>query len=255
MEGRDFDKSFGSDTLGSMIIAESVAIQFHEKNLIGKTIGADSSFRGWRIVGIFPDFHLYSMEEEIEPLTLTLDRKAPLNYCFIKTTAQNPVATMEEIKKAMDVLEPGLEFTGTFVDDNISNWYQQEKIMSLLFSIAASIAILLSCSGLLAMILLVIQQRIKEIGVRKVLGASVQNLFFLISKDFVQLVLIAIIIATPIAWFTMSKWLQDFPYRIQIQWWMFALVAITAIIIAILSISINTIRAAMKNPVESLRTE
>lgn len=255
LEGRDFDKSFGSDTLGSMIIAESVAIQFHEKNLIGKTIGADSSFRGWRIVGIFPDFHLYSMEEEIEPLTLTLDRKAPLNYCFIKTTAQNPVATMEEIKKAMDVLEPGLEFTGTFVDDNISNWYQQEKIMSLLFSIAASIAILLSCSGLLAMILLVIQQRIKEIGVRKVLGASVQNLFFLISKDFVQLVLIAIIIATPIAWFTMSKWLQDFPFRIQIQWWMFALVAITAIIFAILTISINTIRAAMKNPVESLRTE
>ena len=255
IEGRDFDKSFGSDTVNNIIISESVAKQMNEKNLIGKTIGADSSFLGWHIVGIFPDFHLYSMEEELEPLSLTLNKNEALNYCFIKTSSGNPVATMEAIRNIMDQLEPGQEFTGSFVDDNVSNWYQGEKSMSILFSIAATVAIILSCSGLLAMVLLVIQQRVKEIGVRKVLGASIQNISFLISKDFLSLVLLAVLIATPISWFTMNKWLQDFPYRIQIHAWMFALVGIVAIIISLLTISINTIRAASANPVDSLRSE
>jgi ABC-type antimicrobial peptide transport system permease subunit len=255
IEGRDFDKSFGSDTSHNIIISESVAKQFNEKNLIGKYIGADSNFSGWHVIGIFPDFHLYSMEEQLEPLSLTLDAKSALNYCFIKITSQNPVATMDIVKKEMSLLEPGQEFTGTFVDENISNWYQAEKSMSVLFSIAASVAILLSCSGLLAMVLLVIQQRIKEIGVRKVLGASVRNISLLISKDFLRLVGLAVLIATPISWFAMYKWLEDFPYRIQMQPWMFALVGFMALLIAMLTISANTIRAAMQNPVKSLRTE
>jgi putative ABC transport system permease protein len=255
LEGRDFDKTFGTDTLNNVIISESTAKQFHEKDLIGKIVGADSSFQGWRIIGIFPDFHLYSMEEDLDPLTLILDKSAALNYCFIKTTSQNPVATLASIKKIMDEIEPGQEFTGSFVDENINNWYQSEKTMSLLFSIAAAVAILLSCSGLLAMVLLIIQQRIKEIGVRKVLGASVRNISFLISREFVGLVSIAVLIATPISWFVMHKWLQDFPYRIQIQVWMFALVAIVAILIALMTISVNTLRAAMQNPVKNLRTE
>ncbi|HEX9512523.1 MAG TPA: FtsX-like permease family protein [Puia sp.] len=255
IEGRDFDQSFGADTLDNVVISQSVARQFNEKELIGKTVGADSGSRGWHIIGIFPDFHLYSMEEELEPLTLTLDKNAAINYCFIKTSAQNPLASMETIKKEMALLEPGQEFSGSFVDENIDNWYEVEKIMSLLFSIAAFIAIVLSCSGLLAMILLIIQQRVKEIGVRKVLGASVQNISLLISKNFLYLVLIAILISTPIAWYTMNKWLNDFPYRIQIQGWMFALVALAAFLISIATISITTIRAARQNPVKNLRTE
>ena len=255
IEGRDFDRAFGADTSNNIIISESVARQFNEPNLVGKTVGADSSFRGWRIVGIFPDFHLYSMEEALEPLSLTLDRNAPLNYCFIKTSSQNPVATLDAIKKEMEDMEPGQEFTATFVDENISNWYQAEKTMSLLFSIASIIAIVLSCLGLLAMVLLIIQHRIKEIGLRKVLGASVHNISLLISREFISLVLIAVLIATPISWFAMYKWLQDFPYRIQLQAWMFALVALAALIIALLTIAINTIRAASQNPVKCLRTD
>jgi putative ABC transport system permease protein len=255
LEGRDFDRSFGSDTSNNILISESVAKQMNEKNLVGKIIGADGNFKGWHIVGVFPDFHLYSMEEELEPLSLTLDRKAPINYCFIKTTTQNPVTGMNEIKKEMAALEPGQEFTGSFVDENISNWYQSEKSMSILFSIAAIVAIVLSCSGLLAMVLLMIQQRIKEIGVRKVLGASIQNISFLISKDFLRLVLLAVLIATPISWYIMHQWLEDFPYRIQMHAWMFALVGVAAMFIASLTISINSIRAASANPVESLRTE
>ncbi len=254
--GRDFDKSFPSDdTLFNVIVSESVAKQFGEKNLIGQQILVDSASPRWNIIGIFPDFHMYSMHEELEPLTLVMDKNAGISYCFIKVNAQNALATMETIKSEMALIEPGRDFKGSFVDENIKNWYAQERLMSILFSIAASIAIILSCMGLLAMVLLIIQQRVKEIGVRKVLGASVRNISILISKDFLLLVLIAVLIATPIAWFAMNKWLQDFPYRIQIQWWMFSLVALIALVIALMTISVNTVKAAMQNPVKSLRTE
>jgi putative ABC transport system permease protein len=127
--------------------------------------------------------------------------------------------------------------------------------MSVVFSIAAAVSIVLSCMGLLAMVLLVIQQRVKEIGVRKVLGASVKSISLLISKEFFVLVLIAIIISTPIAWLAMDAWLQDFPYRITVQWWMFGIVALAAVVVAILTIGANTIKAARQNPIKNLRTE
>jgi ABC-type antimicrobial peptide transport system permease subunit len=162
---------------------------------------------------------------------------------------------METIKKEMVLLEPGKDFRGSFVDENINNWYKQEQTMSLMFSIAAIIAIILSCTGLLAMVLLITQQRTKEIGVRKVLGATVQNISVLISKDFLRLVFIAVLIASPISWLMMNKWLQSFPYRTEMQWWMVALVALTAFMIALMTIATNTLRVAMRNPVNSLRTE
>ena len=255
LEGREFSRTFGTDTINNVVISESVAEQFHDKNLLGKTVGADSSSRGWHIVGIFQDFHLYTLEEKLEPLTLTIGKDAPLYYCFIKTASQNPVASMESVKKAMAILEPGQDFNASFVNENINNWYQSEKMMSVLFSIAAAVAIVLSCSGLLAMVLLIVQQRVKEIGVRKVLGASVQNISLLISKEFLFLVVVAILIATPLAWFVMNQWLNGFPYRIHIQLWMFVVVAFTALVIALLTIAVNTVRAAMQNPVTSLRSE
>ena len=255
LEGREFSRSFGTDTINSVVISQSVAEQFHDKDLVGKTVGADSSSRGWHIVGIFHDFHLYTMEEKLEPLTLTISKDAPLYYGFVKTTSLNPVGSMESVKKAMAVIEPGQEFNASFVNENINNWYQAEKMMSVLFSIAAAVAIILSCSGLLAMVLLIVQQRVKEIGVRKVLGASVHSISLLISKEFLYLVVIAITIATPLAWIVMNQWLNGFPYRIHIQLWMFVLVALTALIIAMATIAVNTIRAAMQNPVNSLRAE
>jgi putative ABC transport system permease protein len=255
IEGRDFDRSFGTDTNQNVIITEGLAKQFKEKNLLGQEVFVDSSAAPWHIVGIIPDFYLYSVRNELQPLALVIQKNAGLNYCFIKTTGKNPVATMEAIKKEMKELEPGQEFKGSFIDENINNWYKQEQMMSILFSVAAGIAIILSCMGLLAMVLLIIQQRVKEIGVRKVLGASVKNISLLISKDFLQLVFIAVLIATPLAWFAMNQWLQSFAYRIEIHLWMFGLVALAALIIALLTISVNTIKAAMQNPVKSLRTE
>lgn len=255
LEGRDFESSFNADTLYNVLISETMAKQFGEKNIAGQHLLIDSAGPKWNVVGVFPDFHLYSLHEEKEPLTLVLDKKAGLNYCFFKTNGANPVAVMEAIKKEMAVLEPGQEFRGSFVDENINNWYMQERVMSVLFSIAACVAIVLSCLGLLAMVLLVIRQRVKEIGVRKVLGASVQHIAMLVSKEFLLLVSIAVIIATPIAWAAMNGWLQQFPYRIDIHIWMFLLVAALALLIAFFTISYNTVKAAMQNPVNSLRTE
>jgi putative ABC transport system permease protein len=253
--GRDFDKSFATDTMYNVVISESVAKQFGEKEVLGLQLNVDSTSPRWNIVGVIPDFHLYSMHEEIEPITLVIDKKAGLGYCLIRAAPQNLLATMEAVKREMNLLEPGREFRGSFVEENINNWYAQERLMSIMFSIAAGIAIILSCTGLLAMVLLIIQQRVKEIGVRKVLGASVRGISALIAKDFLLLVLIAVLIASPIAWMAMSKWLQGFPYRMEIHWWMFLLVAIAALTIALLTIGINTVKAAMQNPVKSLRTE
>jgi putative ABC transport system permease protein len=255
LAGRDFDRGFGTDTSNSVVISESVARQFTEKDLIGKTLGADSSGPGWHVIGVFPDFHLYTMEEAMEPLTLTLDARSPIPYCFVKTTGGDPLGAMQAIRSEMAVLEPGQDFNGSFVDENIDNWYTGARTMSLLFSIAAGIAIGLSCSGLLALVLLIVQQRRKEIGVRKVLGASVRSISLLISREFLWLVLLGVVIATPIAWLLMNKFLEHFAYRITITVWMFALVGAAAMGIALVTIGFNTIRAARQNPVRALRTE
>jgi putative ABC transport system permease protein len=255
LEGKDIDATAYNDTLQHVILTEGVAKQFKEKLIVGSTILIDSSAAPWLVEAIIPDFHLYSLREEKEPLTLILNKSSAVAYCFIKTNAQNKVAVMDAIKKEMALLEPGREFKGSFIDDNIQQLYKQEQIMSIVFSTAAGIAIALSCLGLLAMVLLMIQQRVKEIGVRKVLGANVSHISFLISKDFLSLVLIAVLIATPISWMAMNKWLQEFAYRIEIHWWMFVLVAVVALLIAALTIGYNTVKAAMQNPVKSLRTE
>jgi putative ABC transport system permease protein len=255
LAGRDFDKSFSGDSTYNVILSESAAKQFGEKDLVGKVLRLDSTSVPWHVIGIFPDFHMYSMREQMQPLTLNMNRNERLHYCFVKTSSQNLVAGMNAVKKEMAELEPGTEFRGSYVEENVNRWYEEEKAMSVMFSIAAGVSILLSCMGLLAMVLLIIQQRVKEIGVRKVLGASVQSISFLISKDFLLLVFISVLISTPVSWLIMNAWLEDFPYRIAIQLWMFALVAIAALIIAFLTIGANTIRAAKQNPIKSLRTE
>lgn len=255
IEGNDIDQSYASDSLPHVLLTESLAKQFNEQQIVGQKIVIDSGAPAWNIVAIIPDFHMYSMREAKEPIALMMSKSESLRYCFVKTNAQNKMAVMETLKKEMAILEPGREFKGSFMDENIDNWYKQEKMMSILLSIAAAIAIVLSCLGLLAMVLLIIQQRVKEIGVRKVLGAGVPHISYLISKEFLLLVLIAVVIATPISWLAMNKWLQSFAYRIDISIWMFLIVAAVALLFAFITICYNTVKAAVANPVKSLRTE
>ncbi|MBA3673886.1 MAG: FtsX-like permease family protein, partial [Chitinophagaceae bacterium] len=146
-------------------------------------------------------------------------------------------------------------FEYTFLDEHFDKIYKTELQLSRVINIAASLGIFIACLGILGLISIIIQQRVKEIGIRKVLGASVGNIVFLFSKGVLQLVFIALIIAFPVAWWAMNNWLQDFAYRISIQWWVFVVAAVISLLIALITISSQAIKAAMSNPVKSLRTE
>jgi ABC-type antimicrobial peptide transport system permease subunit len=188
-------------------------------------------------------------------LAITIKAQKSMNYILIRVNTSNPSATMDLIKQAYAQIEPGKDFKGSFVDENIERWYNNEKRLSQMFSIAALVAIVLSCMGLFGITLIVIGQRVKEIGVRKVLGASVASIATMVSKDFIRPVIVAIIIAMPVAWWIMNKWLQDFSYRISIDWEILMVTGFVALTIAILTVSFQSIKAARANPVKSLRTE
>jgi putative ABC transport system permease protein len=257
IEGRDFSSAYVSDSAHSVIITESVAKQLAEgkSSALGMAFFADSNMPKLHVVGIIPDFHLYSMHESKEPVTIRIEPTNNMNYALVRVNTTNPAATLDLIKKEYAQLEPGKDFKGSFVDENVDRWYSTEKRLSQMFSVAAIVAIVLSCMGLFGITLIVISQRVKEIGVRKVLGASVRGITVMVSKDFIRPVIIAIVIATPIAWWLMHTWLQDFSYRINIEWWIFAVTGLCAFIIALLTVSYQAIKAALANPVESLRTE
>lgn len=256
LEGRDFSSAYTSDSTYAVIITESMAKQLGKPPLVGRLINTDSTgTHGWQIIGIIPDFHLYSMHEETKPLTIALEGNAPIDYIFVKVNTQNPQATMEIIKKTYADLEPDAEFKGTYVDENVERWYKNEKRLATLFSVSSGIAILLSCMGLFGLALIIINQKVKEIGVRKVLGASVANIASKVIREFVKPVVVAFLIATPIAWWIMTLWLDDFAYRMDMPIWVFPLAGIITLIIAVFTVGIQSLRAAKANPVDSLRSE
>lgn len=254
-EGRDFSAAYVADSSNSVIITESMAKQLGEKNTSGLSFYSDSSKPKWNVIGVIPDFHLYSMYEKNEPLTISMNSTSFISYVLIRVNTQSPAAVMDLIKNAYAQTEPGEEFKGSFVAENIDRWYTNEKRLSTMFSIAAIVAIVLSCMGLFGMAFIIIRQRVKEIGIRKVVGASVGGIAALVTKEFIKPVVVALLIATPIAWWAMQKWLQDFTYRINIQWWVFAVAGLLAVLIAILTVSFHAVKAAVANPVKSLRTE
>jgi ABC-type antimicrobial peptide transport system permease subunit len=253
LQGRDFSPRFGTDSSTSILITQSMAKAMGETNPVGKFIKPDQ--KEFQVVGVISDFNLYSLHQEAKPITLQMQPNAPIKYILVRVNPQNLTGAMETIKAAWKSVAPKQEFIGSFLDENTERWYKREQRLANIFSAAAGIAIVLSCMGLFAIALLTIQQRTKEIGVRKVLGASTANIVGLLSRDFLSLVLISIVIAIPIAWYAMDKWLADFAYKIDIEWWVFALAGLLAVIIALLTVSYQSIRAALMNPVKSLRSE
>jgi putative ABC transport system permease protein len=253
--GRDFTTSYVADSLNTVIVTESMAKQLGEKDVVGSSFYADSSQPRWTIVGVIPDFHLYSMHEETAPLTISMTNNKSISYILIRVNSQNPAATMALVKNAYAQVSPGTEFKGSFVDENIERWYKNESRLTKMFTTASLVAIILSCMGLFGMASVIIRQRIKEIGVRKVLGASVKGIVMLVIREFIWPVAVALVIATPVAWWAMETWLHDFVYRIQIQWWFFVVAGSTSILIAVITVSYQAVKAAIANPVKSLRTE
>ncbi|GAB4021895.1 ABC transporter permease [Spirosoma koreense] len=253
IQGRDFSPKFSTDSSSSILITQSMAKQLGEANPVGKFIKPDN--KQFQIVGVVSDFNLYSLHQEAKPIALQMQSNAPIHYILVRVNPKNLVGAMETIKAVWKSIAPKQEFIGSFLDENTERWYRKEQRLATIFSSAAGVAILLSCMGLFSIALIAIQQRTKEIGVRKVLGASVPSLVALLSKDFLKLVIVAIVIASPIAWWAMTKWLADFAYKIDIEWWVFVLAGALAIVIALATVSFQSIKAALMNPVKSLRSE
>ena len=253
--GRDFSMEYAADTSAQVIATESYAAQFGKKEVAGFTYYADSTQPPIKIVGVIPDIQIKSLGAQQKPVVIYLNHGNRMGYAFIRVATSNPSATMDMVKKVYAGIEPGVVFNGSYVNENIDRLYKEEQMMATLFTIAATIAIILSCMGLFGIASIVIKQRVKEIGVRKVLGASVSSILAMVSKEFVKPVLIALLIAVPLCWWLMDTWLQHYSYRITIQWWVFIAAGLAAILITLGTISFQSVRAAIANPVKSLRTE
>ncbi len=251
--GRDFDlNKFPTDST-AVILNESAVKLMGFKQPIGQII--EDNGTNWHIVGVVKDFILISPFRPIEPMVIE-GAKAWFNVVHIKLSKDK--STAENIKLAERVFKkynPEYPFNFLFVEEQYANKFDDEKRTGKLASVFACLAIIISCLGLFGLASYMAENRIKEIGVRKVLGASVTNITRLLSVDFLKLVIIAFLVAAPLAWWLGESWLKDFPYRVSIQWWVFAMAGILSIMIALLTVGYQAVKAAMANPVKSLRSE
>ncbi|NIJ51824.1 ABC transporter permease [Dyadobacter arcticus] len=256
--GRNFSDRISADTSGAngnYIINETAAkrMGWTSESALGKTVKFWGS--AGKIVGVFKDFHFRPLQVAIEPFIF---RYRPVNFYFsllIKTKPGSLKNTLAEIGKVYKKYDPNYPISYGFVDQELKTLYKTEQRTGEIVLNFSMLAILISCLGLFGLATFTAEQRTKEIGVRKVLGASIAGIVGLLSKDFLKLVAIAIVIASPVAWWLMNQWLQGFAYRIDIEWWMFAAAAISAVLIAIATVSFQSIKAALMNPVRALRSE
>jgi len=206
------------------------------------------------VVGVLKDFNDRSFRHDLAPLLITTN-VTMYNQAGIKIATTNISSTLQSVKTIWEQTFPNFVYEYRFLDDKIASFYKQENQLSQLYKVFAAIAIFLSCLGLYGLASFMAVQRIKEVGIRKVLGASVASVIYLFSKEFIILVAIGFVIASPITWYFMDKWLQDYVYRIDISWWIFLAGGISAVVIALVTVSFQAIKAAIANPVKSLRTE
>jgi putative ABC transport system permease protein len=259
--GRVFSNNFyASDTSGSTILNETAVKQFGfptPQDAIGKKLHfnfRDSTYN-FEIVGVVKDFHFEDLHVPISPYGFQVNNPPQYNYMIVHAKQGNINSILQSIQNIWHNLNPTEPFEYSFLDEDFQKNYDAENRLASIVGYFTAIAILISCLGLFGLATFSAEQRIKEIGVRKVLGASVTSIVTLLSKDFLKLVAIAIVIASPIAWWAMNKWLQSFAYKINIGWMVFAITTLVAILIALITISFQAIKAAIANPVESLRSE
>jgi ABC-type antimicrobial peptide transport system permease subunit len=252
--GRNLQKS---DMVREFLVNESLVKNLGIKNpedILNKEISMWGDEMKGTVVGVLKDFNDRSFRNDLAPLLITTDN-VMYNQAGIKIATTNISSTLQSVKTIWEQTFPNFVYEYRFLDDKIESFYKQENQLAQLYKIFAAIAIFLSCLGLYGLASFMAVQRIKEVGIRKVLGATAGSIVYLFSKEFILLIAIAFAIATPIAWYYMHHWLQDYVYRIDISWWLFAAGGLVAIIIALATISFQAIKAAMANPVKSLRTE
>ena len=257
LAGRNF---IASDTMNEIVINEK-AVQAYgfqsPQDAIGKVLSpSGDKSRFFPIVGVVSDFHQFGIRSKIDPVLITTEKsQSSILNIKLPNDASKWSGSLKVIEQEWKKLYAGVPFKYSFYDDTIKKIYQEEERTQTLMNAATAIAILISCLGLFGLATLTAFQRTKEVGIRKVLGASVSGIVRLLSKEFLSLVLVSAVIATPIAWWMMNEWLKDFAYRVEIHWWLFLIAAVTGIVIALLTVSFQAVKAAVANPVKSLRME
>jgi putative ABC transport system permease protein len=252
LKGRDFSKNFSTDSVG-FILNEQALMKIGFKDPIGKPL----TF--WQkkgtIVGLVKDFHFNSLHVPVNALVLRLGENDEFGNVLVKTQPGKTKEALAGLEKLCKQLNPKFPFSYQFSDEEYAKLYKSEQMTGKLADCFAFLAIFISCLGLLGLVMFTAEQRTKEIGIRKVLGASMPSIFVLLSKEFLLFVIVAMLIASPIAWFAMNRWLRDYAYKIDISWWMFVIAGLFAVLIALTTVSIQSIKAALANPVKSLRSE
>lgn len=259
LSGRNFSSNIAEDTTVSVIVNEAMVKDFGWtlNNAIGQQLTGYTEGRGKDpvVIGVVKDFNYRSLSQQVAPQMFhQFASYAPYKF-FVRIKPGNPSSALAQMKKAWSSVVADLPFKYYFVDEELNKFYKSEQRWSSIVGWAGGISILLACLGLFGLAALAAINRTKEIGIRKVLGASVTNIINLLSKDFLKLIAIALVIASPLAWYFMHKWLQDFAYRINIGWIVFVTTGFVVVLIALLTVSFQAIKAALVNPVESLRTE
>lgn len=253
--GRTYSREHPSDTLQALVINEAAARQYGYTNpaeIVGKRF--DQWGRAGVVIGVVKDFNFTSLHRNIEPLTLPFEPYA-CRYLCLKVRSEDLPETIHAVGEVWKQLAPHRPFLYSFLDDDFDRQYKSDLMFRRLFTTFACLAIFIACLGLLGLATYTAQQRTKEIGIRKVLGAGVGNIVGLLSKDFLKLVLISVAIATPIAWYTMNRWLEGFAYRMELHPWIFVFAGLIALSIAVFTISFQSVKSALMNPVNSLRSE
>jgi len=257
VKGRNFSKQFLTDSSG-VIINESAAKMLGFADPINKPLYyltdiSKKQIATYHIVGVVKDFNYNSLRQNVTPLALFYGNQ--ISKIALKINTANVKGLIAQIENKWKTMAPGQPFSYAFMNEQFNNLYRTEQRISQISITFSILAILIACLGLFGLVTYAAEQRIKEIGIRKVLGASVANLVGMLSKDFLKLVIISAVIAFPVAWWAMHKWLEDFAYRVQIGWWIFVVAGISALLIALLTVSFQAIKAALANPVKNLRTE
>jgi len=253
LEGRMFDKKYSTDSL-SLVINESMAKQFGEDDPLSIRINMDDAVT-YSVVGVIKDYYFQDVKKEVQPLTLFLNRNWDLYYAYVKISPKNAAQSFDAIKTAWEKIEPQAEFLGSFLDENVDRTFKREKTLATIITSGSILGIILSCLGLFAISILVVAQRTKEIGVRKVVGASVSSVALLLTKDFLKLVGLAFLVATPISWYFLNEWLQNYASHVSLSPLFFVVAGLTATLIAFITVGSRTVKAASANPVKSLRDE
>ncbi|HEY6899844.1 MAG TPA: FtsX-like permease family protein, partial [Puia sp.] len=251
-EGRDFSKDYPTDSTG-FLLNETAVNRIGLKNPIGATLSWGD--RTGKVIGVLKDFHINSMHSTIDPLILRLDENWTWGNILIRIAPGQTRPVMAGLEKTAKNINPQFPFSYQFSDQEFTKLYKSEQLVGKLSNYFAFLGIFISCLGLFGLATFAAAQRTKEIGVRKVLGASTSGIAFLLANDFLETVGISMLVAFPIAGWAMSRWLDNFVYRISLEWWMFALAAIITTGIALLTVSYQSIRSALANPVGSLRSE